>query len=499
MPASRQIPAPRRFRVVMLAVLALAAFPAKLGQGSTTPTARLIELMELGRGSSCLLAPRRPPAVAPAAEVLVAARQGEPAAMLRVAEGFLAEPGGAALAIPWLARAAAAGAGGAAADLGRAHWAGHGVRPDAARAVRWWRYGAALGDARAMACLGTAQLLGEGTTPDPVAAAAWAVRRATLLGGAGLLRPNLQDFERGLPPILMLEARARAAEPLGIVELPEAAPDAGPAVPIAPPAPAALPTPPMPEAGVWPALWGSDQTPRPRLAVLPSGTEPYVGTGVVVAAPGVVLTAAHIVESCLDIEAVAGLAGFGGVTVRSVNRAVDLALVSVPGLDRPVLPVAEATRVGTLVAALGFPGQGLVSPRPTVTLGNISAMTGRGDIELLQYTAPTQAGNSGGPLLDAESRIVGLVFATRNAPVDLLQGRNIPQNVNFAVAPASVARFLTDTGVRPRVEAGPPASFAEVAAAAEASIVQIICQRRSAPPRPSEARATLNRLRQQSP
>jgi S1-C subfamily serine protease len=61
---------------------------------------------------------------------------------------------------------------------------------------------------------------------------------------------------------------------------------------------------------------------------------------------------------------------------------------------------------------------------------------------LVQITAPIQPGNSGGPVLDAKGNVVGIVVAKADSiKIANLTG-DIPQNVNFSVAPQTVSAFL---------------------------------------------------------
>ncbi len=64
----------------------------------------------------------------------------------------------------------------------------------------------------------------------------------------------------------------------------------------------------------------------------------------------------------------------------------------------------------------GFPLLGLLSSGPTLTTGTISALSGLRDNQTdFQISAPVQPGNSGGPLLDAQGNVIGIVVAKLNA------------------------------------------------------------------------------------
>ena len=62
---------------------------------------------------------------------------------------------------------------------------------------------------------------------------------------------------------------------------------------------------------------------------------------------------------------------------------------------------------------------------------------------MLQISAPTQPGNSGGPLLDSGGNVIGVVTSQLRALPAAQAIGVIPQNVNFAIK-ASVARSFLD-------------------------------------------------------
>ncbi len=133
------------------------------------------------------------------------------------------------------------------------------------------------------------------------------------------------------------------------------------------------------------------------------------GTGIVWDS-GLVLTANHVVEQEEDIEVVVdGKSAKASLVGR--DPATDLALLKVDGLSAPAMPRAKVSdlKPGQIVLAIGRPGS------LKATFGTISAVSSswrgwRGsEIEhLIQTNAPLYPGFSGGPLVDAEGRAVGM-------------------------------------------------------------------------------------------
>jgi hypothetical protein len=132
--------------------------------------------------------------------------------------------------------------------------------------------------------------------------------------------------------------------------------------------------------------------------------------------------------------------------------------------------------LGEAVASYGFPYSGVLSSSGNFTLGNITALSGmKDDTRFLQTSSPIQPGNSGGPLLDMSSRVIGVVVAQLRMQND----RSIPQNVNFAIQSPIVINFLSAKGVTPNLDnssTGAQRPPSEVADMAKKFTVQIYCQ-----------------------
>jgi serine protease Do len=106
-------------------------------------------------------------------------------------------------------------------------------------------------------------------------------------------------------------------------------------------------------------------------------------------------------------------------------------------------------RLGESVAAFGYPHADVLASSGNFTLGNVTALAGIGDdSRYLQMSTPVQAGNSGGPLLDQNGNLVGIVTAKLNALKIAVASGDLPQNVNFALKASTVANFLDTNRIK---------------------------------------------------
>ena len=127
-------------------------------------------------------------------------------------------------------------------------------------------------------------------------------------------------------------------------------------------------------------------------------------------ADNLVLTADHVLER-EDTVQVTGATATVKATIAGRDPGTDLALLRAEGLNGVPAPRGRSTdiRVGQVVLAIGQPGE------LQVTVGIVSGLSGAfrswrgGQAErLIQTTAELLPGFSGGPLVDAEGRVIGI-------------------------------------------------------------------------------------------
>jgi S1-C subfamily serine protease len=182
----------------------------------------------------------------------------------------------------------------------------------------------------------------------------------------------------------------------------------------------------------WP---GYAQGGRPQL---PPGAAPE-GTALAIRAGGYLATALHVVAQAESITIRLADGRRRPAVLVGADPASDLAVLRAEA-DLPVLPVAPGDPpLGAPVCAVGNAfGLDL-----SVTCGVVSAVrrsgVGFNRVEdFVQTDAAVNPGASGGPLVDAEGRLVGLLSAifTKDSDADI--------GVNFAASAALVRRVTDD-------------------------------------------------------
>jgi S1-C subfamily serine protease len=146
-----------------------------------------------------------------------------------------------------------------------------------------------------------------------------------------------------------------------------------------------------------------------------------VGTGVVVNEDGDILTALHVVAGASEIELTFADGSQGVAAVVTARPDLDIAVLrplTPPDLIVPaVLGSSTGIRIGDEAYAVGNP-LGLVG---SISSGVISGLNrsygleGGGRLQgLIQFDAAVNPGNSGGPLLNRDGQVIGIVTALAN-------------------------------------------------------------------------------------
>jgi hypothetical protein len=159
-----------------------------------------------------------------------------------------------------------------------------------------------------------------------------------------------------------------------------------------------------------------------------------VGAGIVIQENGILLTVYHLVKDAQAVQVrFKNGETFDDVRLLGVDQRRGVAAIKINATALPVLPLGSAskTKAGDSICVVSH-----AAALPwTASTGVVSAyrlaeeVPGAGSgYRLLQFTAPTAPGSSGGVVLDAQARALGLIVGS------IAQG----QNLNFAVPIESV-------------------------------------------------------------
>ncbi len=131
------------------------------------------------------------------------------------------------------------------------------------------------------------------------------------------------------------------------------------------------------------------------------------GSAFAISQAGHYLTAAHVVGDLAKLHVVLSTGLRLPAQVLRRDRKADVALLHVVGDGHTCLPLAQgpAPQVGTEVYVVGTPLSGRLSQ--SVSRGILSAARTMGDVPVFQTDASVNPGNSGGPLLAADGRVLG--------------------------------------------------------------------------------------------
>jgi len=174
------------------------------------------------------------------------------------------------------------------------------------------------------------------------------------------------------------------------------------------------------------------------------------GTGFFINYKGYLVSNDHVVRDCKVIEIV-NPAVKSKAQVLYSDEKNDIAVLKIEN-NAPQYSAyfrsGKSIRAGDDIVTVGFPLGAVLGNDLKVTKGNISSMTGiNNDTSILQFSAPIQPGNSGGPLLDTGGNVVGVVSSKLSELATLKTTGSLPQNVNFALKNQIVQIFLDSHGI----------------------------------------------------
>lgn len=173
-----------------------------------------------------------------------------------------------------------------------------------------------------------------------------------------------------------------------------------------------------------------------------------LGSGVIVSTDGYIITNNHVVEGADELKVLLNDERELTAKVIGTDPKTDVAVIKIDAENLPAATLADSAklRVGDVVFAIGNP----LGVGQTVTMGIVSATSRRVGIleevagyeDFIQTDAAINQGNSGGALIDARGRLVGInsaIISTSSGNIGI--GFSIP--INLA---NSIMSSLLETG-----------------------------------------------------
>ena len=195
-----------------------------------------------------------------------------------------------------------------------------------------------------------------------------------------------------------------------------------------------------------------------RAAALPAAPAARLrGSCFGVSPDGLLLTADHTVGKATRVRVRWADGTQAAARVKRRAPESDVALLSVDRQNLAWLPLADPDDVhmGDRVFTIGFPARRMLGDDPKFADGAISGETrGPADEPLLVTSVPTQAGNSGSPLVNEAGQVVGLLIGSASHGAFLKWTGQRPQNVNFAVPVLVLSPLVPDGSEAPGAKWG---------------------------------------------
>lgn len=239
-------------------------------------------------------------------------------------------------------------------------------------------------------------------------------------------------------------------------------------------------------AGTVPDLISAYACKPEHIAQQAGGPHLFTGTGWL-GPKGYIITANHVVEGATKLELAHEGQTIGEAELVVADPANDIAVLRPKFREagRPAIPFAPSPAVmGERVFTLGYPAPDVLGVSLKMTSGEVSALAGNDaqsgrsdDARFLQVSIPIHSGNSGGPVIDAQGRAVGIVISKMNKAGE----DEVAQNVNYALKIGYVRNLLAELApIAPSVPLKAQASLSGLVGELKGSIFLILATKEDA-------------------
>jgi S1-C subfamily serine protease/Tfp pilus assembly protein PilF len=180
---------------------------------------------------------------------------------------------------------------------------------------------------------------------------------------------------------------------------------------------------------------------------IPKGATIATGSGFIIDGGERVVTNAHVVGEAKQITVRNGIGQVRKARVEVISKEHDLAVLRLESPYPANWAVSreriEEPRPGRSCYVLGYPLAGTLGATwPALTSGLVSRTDG-GLNGLMQITASLNSGNSGGPVVDDQGNLIGIVVSKLDTLKYAEKHGQMPEDVNFAIRPSRLLNLLS--------------------------------------------------------
>lgn len=172
-----------------------------------------------------------------------------------------------------------------------------------------------------------------------------------------------------------------------------------------------------------------------KIGIVATPKGQWIGSGAIISKDGSILTCAHLFAhntAKVFVKTASGQTYLAHLV--RVNHAVDLAVIKIDAVKSlPYFELGTEPYIGQPVIAFGSP----LNMQGTVTFGYVENLNGGGPAKFTIQGCPTNPGNSGGPLVGYDGRLVGV-----NVAVLLINPFQMAQGLNLAVNMSAIRDFV---------------------------------------------------------
>lgn len=172
------------------------------------------------------------------------------------------------------------------------------------------------------------------------------------------------------------------------------------------------------------------------------------GTGFFINDSGQFISNNHVIGMCDSIRArIDGI--IYEATLISNDVVNDLAVGKINLLNQNFIALASSISLAEDILVFGFPLWPDLGDSIKATKGIVSSLSGaKNNSSEIQFDAAAQKGNSGGPIVNDKSELIGVTVRTQSLLKRAFEEGTIPQNINYGVKVQTLKTFLDANGIK---------------------------------------------------